>query len=322
MRQSVAISLLSLVLAVPAFPQKKRVAVLDFDYSTVYSGVQAIFGTNQDVGRGVQDLLVEKLVKDGTYSVIERKAMEKILAEQNFSNSDRADSNTAAKLGRLLGVDAIILGSVVQFGRDDKNVKVGGTAIGDRLGRFGVGGVGRSSSKAVVALTARMINVNTGEIFVVANGKGESARSGTSLLGAGGGGGNYGAGGVDMKSSNFANTILGEAVNQAVTSLSAELNSGAARIPTVKANIDALVADVSGKTLIINQGSRAGVKVGDKLMVSRVGREIRDPATGKVLRRTGENLGELTITSVDDASAEGTFAGTGAVKVGDSVKNQ
>jgi len=86
-----------------AAPRKKRVAVFDFDYATVHSGVAAIFGKDIDIGKGVTDLLVTYLVKDGTYSVIERKALDKIMAEQNFSNSDRANPTSAAKLGKLLG---------------------------------------------------------------------------------------------------------------------------------------------------------------------------------------------------------------------------
>ena len=80
------------LLLVPASlaQQKKRIAVLNFEYGTVQSSVAAIFGTNTDVGRGISDLLVQKLVQDGKYSVIERNALDKILAEQNFSNSDRA----------------------------------------------------------------------------------------------------------------------------------------------------------------------------------------------------------------------------------------
>src|ERR1051325_3025840 len=81
--------------------RKRRVAILDFDYATVRSGVAALFGTDIDVGKGITDLLVTRLVKDGTYSVIERKAMDKILAEQNFSNSDRANPAPAPKLGKL-----------------------------------------------------------------------------------------------------------------------------------------------------------------------------------------------------------------------------
>src|SRR5437764_12153507 len=166
--------------------QKKRVAVMNFDYATVQSGVAALFGSNQDVGKGIADLLVNKLVSDGTYSVIERKALDKVMAEQNFSNSDRADPNSAAKIGKVLGVDAIIIGSITQFGRDDKSTNIGGGAIGGLAGRYGLGGVGKRSAKAVVGLTARLINTDTAEILAVASSKGESSRSGASLLGSGG----------------------------------------------------------------------------------------------------------------------------------------
>ena|SRR6516225_5691243 len=84
--------------------EKKRVAVLDFDYGTVRSAVQAYFGTDQDVGKGISLLLEQKLVQDGKYSVVDRNTMEKILKEQNFSNSDRVDPATAAKIGHILGV--------------------------------------------------------------------------------------------------------------------------------------------------------------------------------------------------------------------------
>src|SRR5882672_1570203 len=109
-----------------ATARKKRVAVFDFDYATVHAYARAIFGSDIDVGRGVSDLLVTMLVKDGTYSVIERKNLDKILGEQNFSNSDRANPASAAKIGKLLGVDAIIVGSITQFGNETKNTNLGG----------------------------------------------------------------------------------------------------------------------------------------------------------------------------------------------------
>ena len=164
-RVSVVVAVSLLAVAVATAQQKKRVAVMNFDYATVSSSVAQIFGTNQDIGKGIADMLVDKLVNDGTYSVIERKALDKILAEQNFSNSDRADPTSAAKIGKVLGVDAIVIGSVTQFGRDDKNTSVGGAAIGGITGRFGIGGVSKKESKAVVAITARMINTDTAEIL-------------------------------------------------------------------------------------------------------------------------------------------------------------
>jgi curli biogenesis system outer membrane secretion channel CsgG len=312
-----------LAASIPAGAQgpRKRIAIMNFDFSAVQSDVAAIFGGRQDVGKGVADLLVDRLVTDGRYSVIERKELDKIVAEQNFSNSDRADPNSAAKLGRLLGVDAIVIGSITQFGRDDKTTNVSGGALGGLTSRYGLGGVGKKSSKAVVQINARLVNTDTGEILAVAQGRGESSRSGTSLLGSGGSVYNAGGGGIDMGSKNFADTILGEAVNQAVTSVATRLENEAGRLPEHVVNISGLVADVNGGTLVLNVGSRAGVKVGDTLQVSHAGREIRDPATGKVLRRVDSALGTVTITEVDESSAVGRFNGAGTVQVGDGVRN-
>jgi curli biogenesis system outer membrane secretion channel CsgG len=294
--------------------QKKRVAVFDFDYATVKDSVSSVFGKNVDVGKGIADLIVENLVKSGVYSVIERKALDKVLTEQNFSNSDRADANTAAKLGKILGVDAIIIGSITQFGRDDNATNVSGRSLGG-LGRIGLGGVSRRESKAVVGLSARMVSPETAEILGVAAGKGESKRSGTSLVGSGS---NSGAS-VDMSSKNFAETILGEAVYQAVQEASQELDRNDGKIQAKKATIDGLVADVADKTLILNVGKKAGVKVGDRLQVKRTGREIKDPATGRVIRRVEETLGEVVITEADENSSVGTYSGSGAPQVGDRV---
>ena len=319
MRRLAAVFGLLLLLAATAAAQKKRVAVLDFEYGTVAPNVYAIFGGQYDIGVGIRDLMVEKLVQGGVYSVIERAALDKILQEQNFSNSDRANPASAAKLGQLLGVDAIIIGSITEFGRDDKNTKIntGG------FGRFGaaLGGVGRSKAKAVTAITARMIDVNTAEILGVSTGVGESTREGTSLAGFGAGGGGGGGGAIDMTSSNFANTIIGEATNQAVAPVARELEGYSDRIASKAVNIDGLVADYNNGTVIVNVGTQAGVKVGDKLQIKRVAREVKDPATGKVLRRIEETLGEVTITEVDATSAVGTYAGATPPKVGDTVGN-
>jgi curli biogenesis system outer membrane secretion channel CsgG len=316
------VSLLAASLVSPALAQpKKRVAVMNFDYATVRSQVSAIFGTDEDIGKGIADLIVEKLVQSGRYSVIERKALDKILAEQNFSNSDRADSNTAAKIARILGVDAVIMGSITQFGRDDKSTGVGGGALSRVTGRFGVGGVKRTEAKAVVGVSARMVNTDTAEVLVTAKGLGESVRKGTSLLGAGGG--DVVAGGkVGMKSSNFGNTILGEAVDAAVVQLCAQLDSGAVRLPARAVVINGLVADASGNVLVLNVGTRSGLKAGDRLQVRRKIRDVRDPATGKILRSLDSPIGEVVITEADEQSSVGSFSGAGAAKVGDIVRNK
>ena len=321
MSRTATLVLLLTVLTTAEAQQKKRVAVMNFDYATVQNNISAIFGSNQDVGKGIADILVDRLVSDGVFSVIERKELDKILSEQNFSNSDRADASTAAKIGRVLGVDAIIIGSVTQFGRDDKKTSVGGGAVSDRLGRFGIGGVQRSQATAVVQVTARMINTSTAEILASAQGHGEETRNGTGILGAGGGG-SAGGGAYDMRSSNFANTILGAAVNKAVTELSHGLEQRASALPTVVVEISGLVADAAPDgTITINVGSKAGVKMGDQLLIKRTTRVVRDPSTGKVIRNVEDQIGMITISEVGDAYAVGKFSGPGQPKTGDTVSS-
>jgi curli biogenesis system outer membrane secretion channel CsgG len=324
MQSRLGVLVLVLALAGGAQAQtKKRVAVMNFDYATVSSSVRQLFGSDQDVGKGIADLLVDRLVNDGAYSVIERKELDKVLAEQNFSNSDRADPTTAAKIARILGVNAIVIGSITQFGRDDKKTDVGGGALGGVTGRFGVGGLRKSQSTAVVQITARMIDTSTAEILASCTAKGSSSRSGGGILGAGGGGGSEGGAGIDMKSSNFAATILGEATTKAVADLGTQLDAKAAQLPAVTLSINGMVADASPDgTLILNVGSRSGLKVGDTLQVKHPGREIRDPDSGKLLRRIEDSVGTVTITEVDESSAVGKFSGPGQPQVKDTVSNK
>jgi curli biogenesis system outer membrane secretion channel CsgG len=304
----------------PSSQPKKLVAVLDFDYGTVQSYVSSIYGSNQDVGKGITDMLVEKLLKDGNYRIIERKALDKILAEQNFSNSDRADPATAQKLARILGVDAIIMGSITKFGRDDKSKTIGGAGFGPRA--FGIGGVKRNEAKAVCAISARLVDTTTGEILAAVTGEGESKRSGTSLIGGGAGTGGGGIGGFDTHASNFGQTLLGEAVTDAVNSVGAQLDTKASSLPTRKAEVSGVVADVSGNTLILNVGSKTGLRVGDKLEISRAVRTVTDPTTHKVLKTITNKIGEATVTEIDSSSATVSFSGSGPAKVGDTAKTE
>ena len=287
----------------PTAPARRRVAVLDFDYGTVHSSVTGLYGSDVDIGKGVATILMSELVKNGTYTVIERAQVDRILNEQNFQQAGRADASSAAKLGRLLGVDAIIIGSITQFEREDKNISLGL----------------QKQSKATVAIDARIVGIGTGEILGVAQGKGESKRKkmntdtdddrrGQSRRGQ------------DVWSLTLANTILGEATRTAVDSLVNQLAAAAPNIPETEtvAVVSALVADVSGSELVINVGTAGGVKVGAVYAVLRPGRDIKDPATGSVLRRTTTPVGQIKITSAVDASAMGTLTGDSA-RVGDCV---
>ncbi len=302
-----------------AATRKPRVAVLDFDYATVQSYSAAMFGTNVDVGKGITDLLITDLVKDGTYSVIERQALDKLMTEQNFSNSNRADPTTAAAWASCSALTSSSSAPSPSSATRPRRQNVGGGGGGWH--GYGLGGFGHSNSKANVAINARIINVDTGEILAVAEGTGQSSRSSTSMLGGGGNWHGFGGGNVDFGSSNFQNTIIGEATKAAVDKLTADLVSDASKVSVRTITVEGLVAAVDGGQIILNVGAKAGVKVGDQLEVVRVTKEIKDPATGAVIRRLTTTIGVIKATDVDDASSVCVPVSGSGFQEGDRVRS-
>lgn len=203
-------------MAVPAHAQDKSkrptVAIMDFDYGTV--GYH--WWGQYDIGKGMADQVVDALLEEGSFRVIERKKLDTVLAEQDFSNSDRADPSAGklAKLGKVLGVRYIIAGSITKFGGEEKNYGGGGLVKGK------LGGLGLKKAKTEVSLTARMIDATTGEILVSAKGEGVSKKGGGLKVGALGGGGGAG---FSMSSSDYKASAIGEAQEFATQDLVAKI---------------------------------------------------------------------------------------------------
>ena len=218
-----ALALLA-VLPLAAQTTRPTIAVLDFDYGTI----QRWWDGNQDIGAGISDMLVDELVNDGSFRVIERKRLDAIMAEQNLAQSERADpsAKTLIQIGKLLGVRYVVTGSVTKFGTENDTKSVSGGGWGSR---FGVGSVGTAKGKANVAVTARVIDTTTGEIMASAKGEGKSKRSGLLLAGAGGGAAG-GMGRIEFGSSDFRDTILGEATEIAVKQTAEKLVAARSRL--------------------------------------------------------------------------------------------
>ena len=87
MRRLILICLLILLTSLSfGAEEKRRVAVLDFDFSAV----QKWWEHNWDVGAGISDLIVKGLVRDGTYTVVERRALDdRRLPDPHIADIDR-----------------------------------------------------------------------------------------------------------------------------------------------------------------------------------------------------------------------------------------
>ncbi|MGK7912161.1 MAG: CsgG/HfaB family protein [Synechococcus sp.] len=277
--------------------ERLRVAVLDFDFSPTNSSSLWAGGA-----RGVNELLVNKLVQDGTYSVIERSRINAILAEQDLGASGRVDASTAAEIGRILGVEAVIFGTVTEFAVDRQSSS-------GSVGFFGVT-AGTDSEKANVRLNARMVSTNTAEILAVAEGTGAADQSDTSvfILGTGGG-----------SSTDNTERLLSAASEQAIDQVVVELvgaSDSLAALPAALPDVEAIVADVFGSEVVFNKGASDGLQEGMVLTVETVVREVTDPQTGDVIRRVTQPSGRVELTDVDAGSSLGRIM-SGSMEVGD-----
>jgi curli biogenesis system outer membrane secretion channel CsgG len=191
-------------------PQSRiRLAVLDFDYAD--TGASGYYFGGAGPAKGVSDLLTNRLVQDGTYSMIERSQIDAILREQNLGLTGRIDASTAARIGQILGVDAIVIGSITRFNVDEN--RSGGSFMG-------IGG-SSSQQRAEVELTARVVDTSTAEILAAVEGRGTARQ----------GGGGVSIAGVSADSSNNnADALLSNAAEDAVNNLVKELASSKSRI--------------------------------------------------------------------------------------------
>ena len=248
---------------------KKRVAVFDFEDKTDH---HIRWWTGQPVGEGMADMLVTALVKTDRYQVLERADIEQIIEEQKLGQSGLVTQESAAQVGKLLGVEIAIIGAVTEFGYSE-----GG--VGGRLKQKGLG-LGIKESEATVGIDVRFINTTSGEILMAENVRKSNSKKGLSL---------------DTPDFNFDSrnkfdeSIVGKATRDAIDTIVEILDANAPSIPW-QAKV------IRGDPIYINAGSLSGVSVGDVFDVYRPGEELIDPDTGLVLGSTESKIGSVRVT--------------------------
>jgi len=302
----------------PVASAKRVLAIDEFDYGTVTTAVAAIFGTQVNVGKGILALFTKRLAQEGKYRIVERQKLQKVLSEQDLGASNRVKQGTNAKIGRVIGADAILMGTITVFGTDTRNNRVNaGAATGGRLGGV-LGGisVGKRSDKAIVEISYRLVDAESSEVIAVGEARGESKRTSNGFGIAGFKNGAGGAGGADMSSSNFLETIIGEATVDCVSKLAEITNSKEQQIAQKSSDVEARIAEIAGNKIYLAAGGNDGVQQCDRFEISRIIKEIKDPSTGEVLDLQVEKVGELMVMEVRDKISIAYFNGSSMPKVG------
>lgn len=222
----------------PAVDSRPSIIVMNFESGTVaakvkdkhgFSAFLAAMRGEQDnahydpaeLGAGIADMLVEKLLNTGEFRLLERKQIEATLREQAIVSGGTPLAATppdaaVAPRASVIGARYMVTGSVTKFGFEEH--QVGGFLTS--AATFGMLSVKRH--KTEVKLTARVVDVTTGEIIAAFDGEGESNKGGgLSVLGMGANGG----GGANGQNRNFKETAIGEATERAVQNLTEKLQA-------------------------------------------------------------------------------------------------
>jgi curli biogenesis system outer membrane secretion channel CsgG len=92
-------------------------------------------GNVNELGNLLSEELITRLYRTGKFNVIERQMLDRILTEQKLQASGLIDEDSARKLGRLLGVEALVSGSVSDLSDHIKiNARVISTETGQIIG--------------------------------------------------------------------------------------------------------------------------------------------------------------------------------------------
>jgi curli biogenesis system outer membrane secretion channel CsgG len=263
---------LALALATPAAhaQSKPRIAVFGFENNTT----SRIWGDR--LGEAAADELITQLVKTGEFTVLERAQIEKILAEAHAGQSGAIDPATAASIGKILGAQLAVLGSITQFSVDQRS--------------GGIGRLSASYAEAESMLDVRVVNVNTGEILAVSEGQGKKRFGGAAFKD------------VNLQrdfDEGLAQEALRPAVETAIAGLVSQKDKLAAAGPAAPSM---LVVGAREGSIHIDRGENGGLTVGQKLDVMRVVEVIRD-ASGNVLDEVTDKVGTLEVTRVLSQSA-------------------
>ncbi len=280
------------------------VAVMPFDDAVIDRGSGWTYNARRwGAGAGVADLIVGELVGEaqrwGSFRVVERDRLFEVLAEQDLAASGRIDPATAARIGRIIGADLLLMGAVTRF-----------DVQSDYIGLPRQVGFDAERHRATVGFEGRLVDATTAEIIVGARGHGDETRYGGTIR-------RGELRGLDFGSSHFRDSMLGRAAREAARSMArevaAEIDCIVGPDPGRIENADALIVYVEARGGLlwpmINRGARDGVREGDVLLIKRKRHDVFDPLTGELLKTIWDELGVLTIREVDEKVASGPMAG-------------
>ncbi len=255
--------------AAPSVPTLKRKIALGRITNETNYGQSLLRDRNDDpLGKQVTDLMSKALTSSGAYLVFERPDIGRLNAESRLMGTNL----------NIVGVDALIIGSLTEFGRKT----MGATGFA-------------SSSKRQVAFAKvdiRVVDVSTGHVFFAASGAGEASTETAST---------FGFGSQASYDGTLNDAAIRQAVSEAVSRLSVEMSSRPWQTVILK---------IDGSQLFLGGGRSQGIKPGMQFTVHTTGEQVKSSQTGSVVTLPGRMLATVRVDALfgDSELNEGSVA--------------
>jgi curli biogenesis system outer membrane secretion channel CsgG len=276
----------------------------DYDGPRIRLGVLTVINKAPDANEGqggkaqvpvsgIQEILTAALYGTRRFDVIEQKRIDEVEHQQERKDVEQPSPNTIINIGKVLGAQYLVYGTVNEWNPDR-----GGKSVGPE------GFFKGSKSEAEVAITFSLTDVATGQVLYTTS---ERARLGSwSFNWAAPGGG--GASGEKTPTNYAIQACANKAAFKIATFLHDQKWKGS-------------VVEIKKADFYINAGSQQGMAPQAKLSVLSVKGIIKDRESGTVLGEDTSGIGTMEVVTVQNGfSIARIVEGCDGIKEGDRVE--
>lgn len=235
---------------------KRKIAIGRVSNETTFGRSLLRDDAGDPVGKQVSDMLAKALTESGSYVVLERSDLSKLKDEAQLTGAKQ----------QLVGVDALIMGSLSEFGRK---------AVGQS------GFVSNSKKQVAFAkIDLRLVDVTTGQSFFAASGAGESSTESSTTFGFG-------------SQAAYDGTLNDSSIRQAISEVVNRLTTELQRRPWQTS----LIGNEQGSYFIAG-GKSQGLAPGMVFSVQTIGKKVKSPQTGFEITLPGKEVAQLRVDSL------------------------
>ena len=160
----------------------------------------------------------------------------------------------------------------------------------------------------MVAINLRIVDTETTEVIETGESRGESSRKSNNWAGMTAGWTRTANAASGVDTSNFEETIVGEATSNAVTKIVAWLDEKVPKMAAKERGIEGRVASITGSKMYVTTGGEE-VRIGDRFEIGMITDVVKDPETKEIIDKVTTKVGEFVVHEVRPSGAFGEYGG-------------